>query len=136
MKSGPAFRDLLIGCCVLFASVRAGTHQGLLASACGGVHRLSGLVVHISRFGTGRVPSVPELTASAGVTLLMTETTAMLRKPAALMTIVAATVVLSSAFANADQPYTHQNLKGPSEFMSISSATERSLAFSAKSESC
>jgi hypothetical protein len=58
----------------------------------------------------------------------MTETTAMLRKPTALMTIVAATVALSSAFANADQPYTHQNLKDPSEFMSISSATERSQA--------
>src|SRR5450631_2490564 len=64
-----------------------------------------------------------------GVTALMIETSAMLfRKLTALTIMAAAAVALSSASANADQPYTHQDLKSPSEFMSISSPAERSRA--------
>jgi hypothetical protein len=64
-----------------------------------------------------------------GVTALMIETPAMLfRKHTALTIMAAAAVALSSASANADQPYTHQDLKSPSEFMSISSPAERSRA--------
>ena len=59
----------------------------------------------------------------------MTETSAILfRKPAAFAMIAAAALALSSALANADQANTHQTLKSPSEFMSISNVAERSQA--------
>jgi hypothetical protein len=46
----------------------------------------------------------------------------------AFATVVSVAFILSSAFANADQPYVHKDLKRPSEFASISSPTERSRA--------
>src|SRR5258708_1834753 len=57
----------------------------------------------------------------------MTETSPiLLRKPAAFAIIATATLALSPASANADEANTHQTLKSPSEFVSISNATERS----------
>jgi hypothetical protein len=83
----------------------------------------------LSRRGLGAFLSSRNKRQVQGVTALMIETSAMLfRKLTALTIMAAAAVALSSASANADQPYTHQDLKSPSEFMSISSPAERSRA--------
>jgi hypothetical protein len=59
----------------------------------------------------------------------MTETSAILfRKPAAFAMIAAVALALPAALANADQANTHETLKSPSEFMSISNVADRSQA--------